>query len=85
MFSSDVFLASPHTPSMTSVAELLGAKAKEYWCKDAPYRSYTPYIALGSRRGISSVIRPFGGLVQRGALDYLPLTEEIPLLLPRAV
>ena len=41
-------------------------------CKDAPYRSYTPYIALGSRRGISSVIRPFGGLVQRGALDFLP-------------
>ncbi len=25
------------------------------------------YIALGSRRGISSVIKPFGGLVQRGA------------------
>jgi len=42
-------------------------------CNDAPYRSYTPYsIALGSRRGISSVIRPFGGLVQRGALDFLP-------------
>jgi len=41
-------------------------------CKDGPYRSYTPYIALGSRRGISSVIGPFGGLVQRGALDFLP-------------
>jgi len=37
-------------------------------CKDAPY---TPYIAPVSRRGISSVIGPFGAVAKRGAFSFL--------------
>jgi len=55
------------TKAKQSVKQMINIELGE--CKDAPYHSYTPYIALGSRRGISSVI---GGLVQCGALDFFP-------------
>ena len=39
----------------------------------------SPYIAPVSRRGISSVIGPFGAVAKRGAFSFLALTEEIRL------
>jgi len=39
-------------------------------CKDAPY---APYIAPVSRRGISSVIGPFGAVAKCGAFSFLAL------------